>query len=146
MLYQLSYIGSRAEDARNSKFENRNSRRAVPRSGFEFPFSNFEMERETGIEPATNSLEGCDSTTELLPPLSSEHEIRVNRAAKIDFRVSIFEFRTWWTGEDSNLRRPHGPADLQSAAFDHSATCPELRQEGGRHAPSVPLSPFWGVN
>ena len=28
------------------------------------------MERETGIEPATNSLEGCDSTTELLPPMS----------------------------------------------------------------------------
>jgi hypothetical protein len=25
------------------------------------------MERETGIGPATNSLEGCDSTTELLP-------------------------------------------------------------------------------
>jgi hypothetical protein len=29
------------------------------------------MERETGIEPATNSLEGCDSTTELLPPKTS---------------------------------------------------------------------------
>ena len=29
------------------------------------------MERETGIEPATNSLEGCDSTTELLPPVCS---------------------------------------------------------------------------
>jgi hypothetical protein len=28
------------------------------------------LERETGIEPATNSLEGCDSTTELLPPAS----------------------------------------------------------------------------
>src|SRR4051794_18876421 len=27
------------------------------------------MERETGIEPATNSLEGCDSTIELLPPV-----------------------------------------------------------------------------
>ena len=27
-----------------------------------------QLERETGIEPATNSLEGCDSTTELLPP------------------------------------------------------------------------------
>src|ERR1051325_476273 len=27
------------------------------------------LERETGIEPATNSLEGCDSTTELLPPI-----------------------------------------------------------------------------
>jgi hypothetical protein len=25
------------------------------------------MERETGFEPATNSLEGCDSTPELLP-------------------------------------------------------------------------------
>src|SRR5690606_4999238 len=29
------------------------------------------VERETGIEPATNSLEGCDSTTELLPPFDS---------------------------------------------------------------------------
>ncbi len=27
-----------------------------------------EMERETGVDPGTNSLEGCDSTTELLPP------------------------------------------------------------------------------
>ena len=33
-----------------------------------FPVSSSHMERETGIEPATNSLEGCDSTTELLPP------------------------------------------------------------------------------
>jgi hypothetical protein len=32
------------------------------------------MERETGIEPATNSLEGCDSTTELLPRL-----LRINQ-------------------------------------------------------------------
>ena len=32
------------------------------------------LERETGIEPATNSLEGCDSTTELLPP--SCHPLR----------------------------------------------------------------------
>src|SRR5206468_12380616 len=31
------------------------------------------LERETGIEPATNSLEGCDSTTELLPPTRSPH-------------------------------------------------------------------------
>src|ERR1035437_9224688 len=33
------------------------------------PFNNH-RERETGIEPATNSLEGCDSTTELLPPVT----------------------------------------------------------------------------
>ena len=32
------------------------------------PQSERRLERETGIEPATNSLEGCDSTTELLPP------------------------------------------------------------------------------
>ena len=30
------------------------------------------MERETGIEPATNGLEGRDSTTELLPLILSE--------------------------------------------------------------------------
>src|SRR5579872_762605 len=29
------------------------------------------LERETGIEPATNSLEGCDSTIELLPHWSA---------------------------------------------------------------------------
>ena len=28
------------------------------------------LERETRIELATNSLEGCDSTIELLPPLN----------------------------------------------------------------------------
>ena len=47
-LCQLSYIGS-------VKFSVAFARR---------------LERETGIEPATNSLEGCDSTTELLPRLS----------------------------------------------------------------------------
>ena len=31
------------------------------------------LERETGIEPATNSLEGCDSTTELLPPKTNKN-------------------------------------------------------------------------
>ena len=41
------------------------------------------MERETGIGPATNSLEGCDSTTELLPrrnPLYQEVGLRATRA------------------------------------------------------------------
>src|SRR5436309_12102061 len=99
------------------------------------------MERETGIEPATNSLEGCDSTTELLPPAfetgsSPLSHFRPQRGL-INF---VFEFRRWWTGEDSNLRRPHGPADLQSAAFDRSATCPELQsQEAGRQAPCVDM-------
>ena len=35
------------------------------------------MERETGFEPATNSLEGCDSTTELLPPTASKLELMI---------------------------------------------------------------------
>ena len=108
------------------------------------------LERETGIEPATNSLEGCDSTTELLPPTFriSKSQSRNSPAPpasvfharsafmpfefsptsrnfelhpSFDFPVSNFK---WWTGEGSNLRRPHGPADLQSAAFDRTATCP----------------------
>ena len=99
------------------------------------------MERETGIEPATNSLEGCDSTIELLPHFDfrfwisdSEPPALANRLppsngkggdaqSKVQNRKS--EIR-WWTGEGSNLRRPHGSADLQSAAFDRSATCPVL--------------------
>ncbi len=34
-----------------------------------------ELERETGFEPATNSLEGCDSTPELLPPMSRQTSV-----------------------------------------------------------------------
>ena len=36
----------------------------------------------------------------------------------------------WWTGLDSN-QRTENRADLQSAAFNHSATCPHLR--AGHH-------------
>ncbi len=61
------------------------------------------LERETGLEPATNSLEGCDSTTELLPPRTPW---------------------MWWREEDSNLRSSQGAADLQSAAINHSAISP----------------------
>jgi hypothetical protein len=48
------------------------------------------MERETGFEPATNSLEGCDSTPELLP----RSNLKIPRSNK-----------EWWRREDSNLRR-----------------------------------------
>src|SRR5436190_7370675 len=41
------------------------------------------MERETGIEPATNSLEGCDSTTELLPPTLPTLTGRLTRYASL---------------------------------------------------------------
>ena len=48
------------------------------------------MERETGIEPATNSLEGCDSTTELLPPprLARFASRRFGEQARFLFRSS----------------------------------------------------------
>ena len=57
VLCQLSYIG--LERVRQSA----TARRWHPTG----PASGQWLERETGIEPATNSLEGCDSTTELLP-------------------------------------------------------------------------------
>ena len=45
------------------------------------------LERETGIEPATNSLEGCDSTTELLPPPRSHlARLALRRAARVRTR------------------------------------------------------------
>ena len=37
------------------------------------------MERETGIGPATNSLEGCDSTIELLPLEWGNHKAIISR-------------------------------------------------------------------
>ena len=37
------------------------------------------LERETGIEPATNSLEGCDSTIELLPQSLLAHQLPRSR-------------------------------------------------------------------
>ena len=57
------------------------------------------MERETGIEPATNSLEGCDSTTELLPPLYSRPPARTALLADKPFASSF--------GSPTEAR-PHG--------------------------------------
>lgn len=46
----------------------------------------------------------------------------------------VWSIWKWWTGLDSN-QRTLARADLQSAAFNHSATCPQvfaLRGKGGR--------------
>src|SRR5687768_15914592 len=102
------------------------------------------MERETGIEPATNSLEGCDSTTELLPPSSAfaplrgasarqavrsvqqslpSHLPRISRGvpsrlACLAEARSAFSMRAKDGGE-GRTRTFEGawPTDLQSAAF-----------------------------
>ena len=45
------------------------------------------MERETGIGPATNSLEGCDSTIELLPLKNEKTKpIRLYQACDLNRR------------------------------------------------------------
>ncbi len=48
------------------------------------------LERETGIEPATNSLEGCDSTTELLPPTCVRALLSLDRVAAPAGRLTSF--------------------------------------------------------
>ena len=62
---------------------------------FRFPSpGSRDVERETGFEPATNSLEGCDSTPELLPHVYSlatamNHEpFNVNRETRNRSAVS----------------------------------------------------------
>jgi hypothetical protein len=128
------------------------------------------LERETGIEPATNSLEGCDSTTELLPPSRSRARSARASAGKpaafaprtltlarrfvetspraCDTRLSNVLSRLAWPNADLPSPTLTGPAearkqrakaggegrtrtfeatratDLQSAAFDRSATSP----------------------
>src|SRR6185503_19399624 len=78
-LCQLSYIGPPPLIARlrsqlrrgrlcDARVRARQPTRLPRRSSFS-EASERNLERETGIEPATNSLEGCDSTTELLPPI-----------------------------------------------------------------------------
>ena len=61
MLYQLSY----ASAPNTSKREG--------------------LERETGLEPATNSLEGCHSTLELLPPRAWSTPQAAGQASEISF-------------------------------------------------------------
>ena len=70
------------------------------------------VERETGFEPATPSLEGWRSTAELFPPVLPTRSMSI----KIDGNK-------WWGEEDLNLRR-RSPADLQSAPFGHLGISP----------------------
>ena len=68
------------------------------------------LERETGFEPATPSLEGSCSS-------------------QLSYSRSDF----WWRGEDSNLRR-HKPADLQSAPVGRFGTSPHQNHEASMDA------------
>jgi hypothetical protein len=121
------------------------------------------LERETGIEPATNSLEGCDSTTELLPPtcgrppdsartprrceapLTRDTVTTPDHAHGRDGRLQILPanrnsleevFRSAKVGGEGRVRTSVATrtADLQSAAIDRSATSPNSFLEGTRLA------------
>ena len=92
------------------------------------------MERETGIEPATNSLEGCDSTTELLPRMSRSYPAFLSLLAHFaDVHLSSCTSAREKVGGEGRVRTSVGtrPADLQSAAIDRSATSPIFTRPRG---------------
>lgn len=102
-----------------------------------------------GIEPTTSPLPRECSTTELhergshfdwlgRPVWSTDlaHEYRASGAGdeirtrdiqlgKLTLYQLSYSRRTWWAGADSN-RRTRTRTDLQSVAFNHSATYPFL--------------------
>jgi hypothetical protein len=96
------------------------------------------LERETGIEPATNSLEGCDSTTELLPHLLTAAMLSAEyRMLKLMRNVPLFLIQPLLQhsalsialdrlGGEGRIRtfEAAGATDLQSVAFDRFATSP----------------------
>src|SRR5690606_3915170 len=61
------------------------------------------------------------------------------------FMPVAMTWKAWWTGLDSN-QRTLARADLQSAAFNHSATCPHAWRAGigvsSRELPSAERRPF----
>ena len=91
--------------------------------------SQLKMERETGFEPATPSLEGLRSS-QLSYSRISNSEYRMGNADLNIFSLltphvtlGTPNFFIWWGGEVSNLRRLT-PTDLQSVPFGHSGTSP----------------------
>lgn len=101
------------------------------------------LERETGLEPATPSLEGwCSShlsysrenfRTLRLPALLDLASVSDGiSSSELFFRTllpissNVPRASDWWREEDSNLRRPR-PADLQSAPFNRFGISPRTR-------------------
>src|SRR5687767_2583298 len=129
------------------------------------------MERETGIEPATNSLEGCDSTTELLPPsrfalflFDSSALRRASPPCTLAPRCTLWRVRclprgaSRWLASQSRAQRARlakaggegrirtfeaaRATDLQSAAFDRFATSPTGLCYGNACVRCFPSGPY----
>jgi hypothetical protein len=90
---------------------------------------NVKMERETGFEPATPSLEGLRSSQLSYSRISNSEYGVGNADSNIfslltpHFILGTPNYFIWWGGEVSNLRRLT-PTDLQSVPFGHSGTSP----------------------
>ncbi len=75
--------------------------------------SNQALERETGLEPATPSLEGLCSS-----------QLSYSRPKLFCVCLRHANRLSWWRGEDSNLRRRE-PTGLQPVPFGRFGTSPE---------------------
>ena len=104
----------------------------IRKSHNDLPCPIAELERETGFEPATPSLEGSCSSH-----LSYSRIFR--NQGPLSRTASALHSR-WWRGEDSNLRS-HKTADLQSAPFGHSGTSPRRAEPMSIKCPQIENSP-----
>ena len=78
------------------------------------------MERETGFEPATHSLEGCCSSQ-----LSYSRNIRFRFPGLPTFKPTTRTFSPFSMVERGGFEPPKAsPTDLQSVPFGHSGTSP----------------------
>jgi hypothetical protein len=97
------------------------------------------LERETGFEPATPSLEGSRSSqlsysrlmvsVFALAPETTRARLHREPLCPENYPCATPEPSVrirWWGEEDSNLRR-HEPTDLQSAPFGRLGISPEFR-------------------
>jgi hypothetical protein len=85
------------------------------------------MERETGIEPATNSLEGCDSTTELLPPSRRLTSLPAASASAL----------SRFCGTSRRGRPAYLPHSSNPSLYPPQVACSTLRR-APRTSPNVP--------
>ena len=95
------------------------------------------LERETGLEPATPSLEGlCSSQLSYSRPKPFCVRLRALRSNR----------SAWWRGEDSNLRRLM-PTGLQPVPVDRFGTSPgeiratEFSASARAKSPDTPSTP-----
>ncbi len=102
---------------------------AEPMPGLEPEPSNRTWSGRRDSNPRPSAWKADALPTELLPQSISDPESRIvdGVAEPPETGINIESLKpTWWTGEDSNLRR-RMPLDLQSSPVGHFGTCPCLQ-------------------